>query len=248
MNRITAVISAKGGVGKTTITANLGLALHQSGRETILVDGDFKNPNLALHLGILEYSYNFQDVLERGGNILEALHIHKTGLRIIPSSLSLKHTEIVIKKFRELFQNIKGHILVDSPPGLGEDVISLMKASDDVIIVTTPEIPAITDALKSIEIARNMEKKIRGIIVNRTGRKKYEIRPEEIAAVSGLQILGVVPEDENVLKSVMHKTPILEFNPYSNASIAIRKIASEMTGEEYQKPRFLRLKRLIFRT
>lgn len=248
MNRITTIISAKGGVGKTTVTANLGLALHQSGRETILVDGDFKNPNLALHLGILEYSYNFQDVLERGGNILEALHIHKTGLRIIPSSLSLKHVEIAIKKFRELFQNIKGHILVDSSPGLGEDVISLMKASDDLIIVTTPEIPAVTDALKSIEIARNMQKKIRGIIVNRHGRKKYEISAEEISAISNLPVLGVIPEDENVLKSVMCKTPVIEFNPYSNASIAIRKIASKITGEKYQKPKFLMLKRLIFRT
>jgi septum site-determining protein MinD len=245
MRRITAVISGKGGVGKTTITSNLGLALHRAGVETIVVDGDFKNPNLGLHLGMYEYNYNLQEVLRRGGSILEALHIHRSGLRVIPASLSLAHLDLVVTRIREIFGDIKGHILIDSSPGMGEDVVSVLRACDDIFVVTSPEHPAVIDALKSIEVARHMDKKISGVIINRVGRKGYELKTEEIEALCGLPLLGVVPEDENVRKSIMMKTPVLELKPLSPASVAIREIAARISGETFRKPRFLRLRRFF---
>lgn len=245
MRRITAIISSKGGVGKTVITSNLGLALHRLGIETILVDGDFKNPNLGLHLGMYEYNYNLQDVLRRGGSILEALHIHKTGLRVIPASLSLAHLDLVVTKIREIFGIIKGHILIDSSPGLTEDVVSVLKACDDVFVVTTPEKPAVVDTLKSIEVTRHMGKRIEGLILNRVGMKRYEMKPEEIEALCGIPLLGVVPEDENVRKGIMMKTPVLEVEPYSPASLAIMEIASKISGEPFKKPKLVRLRRIF---
>lgn len=239
------MVSGKGGVGKTTVTSNLGLALHRLGRETVVVDGDFKNPNLGLHLGMYEYDYDFQKVMREEKSILEALHIHRSGLRAIPASLSMEHLGTVADKLRDRFSEIKGHIFIDAPPGMSENVLSVLKSCDDVIIVTSPEITAVADALKMIELVRDMDKAMRGIIINRVGSKKYELSSGEIASVSGLEVMGEIPEDDNVKKSIRMKTPVVELEPVAPASIELKKIATEMVGEEYQKPSFLWLRRLF---
>ena len=256
MRRITGVLSGKGGVGKTTVSVNLGLAMHKLGEDVIVVDGDMKNPNFGLHLGVFDYHTTIQDVLERdypstmdpserGSSILDALHIHKTGLRFIPASISLQYLNIDSTSLKDTFASIDSDVLIDSPPGLGKDVTSVLEACDEIIIVTAPHLPDLTDCLKTIQVARDMGVTIKGIVLNSARGKSYEVSTQEIEAISATKILQAIPWDERVLKSLSMKVPVVESYPHSRASIAFYKLASQFTGKDYNKPGFLGLRRFI---
>jgi len=246
MRRIIGILSGKGGVGKTTLSVNLALAMHKLGEDVIAVDGNLKNPNFALHLGSFEYNNTLHDVLDKKLSMLEALHIHKTGLRYIPSHLSLQYLNTPSARLKNVFEESNSTVLLDSPPGLSTDVISIMEACDEIIIITHPYLPDLTDCLKTIEVARDMGVIIKGIVINSSRKKKYEISPEEIEAISGEKVIAKIPWDENVLKGLAAKTPVIEKNPFSPASVAFYEIASALTGLDYRRPKLLQLRRLLF--
>jgi septum site-determining protein MinD len=244
MKSVIGIFSAKGGVGKTTLALNIALAIHNFNNEVLMLDCDFKNSNLALHLGLYDFPLTLQDVIETNVNFLEAVHVHSSGLRIVPASVSLREFKTDYDKLKGVLKEIKHCVVLDTPPGMENDVAALMKISDEIVVVTTPDIPAFTDSLKSIQLAKDYGKRIRGIIVNRAERK-YELDVSDIEKISGIPILGVVPEDKNVKKSVYFHTPVVEFKPNSASSVAIKKIAADLIGKDYRPPRFLGLRRLF---
>ena len=249
MNRVIGIMSGKGGTGKTTVAVNLALAMHKLEENVVLVDGDLKNPNLGLHLGVFDHHLTLHDVLRSDIPLHEALHIHETGLRFIPSHLSLSYLATDPFKLKNIFNNpdLDYSILLDAPSGLSNDVISLMEACNEIIIVTTPNLPDVTDSLKTIEVARNMGIDIKGIVMNHSRNKGYEINEKEIEAVSGAEVLHTIPWDEEILKSVHAKLPVVERNPLAPSTIAFLQLASKLTEKEYNPPRFLRLRRFISR-
>jgi septum site-determining protein MinD len=242
---ITGILSGKGGTGKTTLTVNLGLALHKLGENIVLVDGDLKNPNMGIHLGMLEHYLTIHDVLEDKLPLLEALHIHETGLRFIPAHISLNYLNTDPGKMKDLFSYFDSNVLLDAPSGLGKDVISLLEVCDEALIVTTPYLPDITDCLKTIEVARNMDVVIKGIVLNNSRKKGYEINEKEIEAISNTDIIQQIPWDENVLKSLYSKIPVVEKNPLSPASISFFELASKVSEKEFKTPNLLALRRLF---
>ena len=247
MRKIIAILSGKGGVGKTTLALNLGLSLHELGEEVLIVDGDIKNPNIGLHLGLYEFPITFHSVLTDDTNILEALHIHSSGLRIIPGSLALGYLDININRIRHCFKDLNGWVLLDSAPGLGIEVISILKATDKVLVVTNPEIPAITDAMKLIKVARESDKEIMGIVINKIGGGSYELNKSEIEAVCGAPVLGLIPEDKHIKKSIGLKIPVVQHKPLSPASIEFKRIAASLAEKNYNPPKLLKLRRFFNR-
>jgi len=247
MKRIIGVLSGKGGVGKTTTCVNLGLALHKLGEDVIVVDGDLKNPNFGLHLGVFEYNTTLHDVIEREISLLEALHIHETGLRFIPAHISLQYLSVEPSNLKEVFAEMNSNVFVDFPPGLDKIAIAFLEACDEALFVTRPHLPDLTDVLKAIEVAREIGVNIKGIVLNHVMGKGYEISKNEIEAISGTSVLHEIPWDENVLKSLAKKIPLVEMNPYSPAAIAFFELASKISGREYKRPSFLRLRRLLKR-
>jgi septum site-determining protein MinD len=249
MNNITGILSGKGGTGKTTVAVNLALAMHKLEENVVLVDGDIRNPNMGLHLGVLDHHLTLHDVMERDIPLLEALHIHETGLRFIPAHISLSYLGTDPVKLKEIFNNpeLDYNILLDAPSGLSNDVISILEVCNQVIIVTTPYLPDITDCLKTIEVARNMGVEVKGIIMNHSRKKGYEISEKEIEAVSGVEIMHTIPWDEEVLKSVYAKVPVVERNPLAPSAISFMQLAAKLTERDYKPPRFLRLRRFISR-
>lgn len=245
MRRIIAILSGKGGVGKTVLTLNLGLAFNQFGEENVIIDADLQNPNIGLHLGFYEYALTIHDALEREISILDVIHLHSSGLKIIPASLSLEYIYTNPDRMRELFYELEGHVFVDSAPGLGRNAIASIKACDEVLVVTNPEITAVADCIRLIELLRKMNKKIIGIVVNRKSNKPYEIENKEIEDICKVPVIGTVPEDENVKKAIARGIPVLSYKPYTPASIAIKKIASNISGKEYKPPRLLLLRRIF---
>ncbi len=154
MTKIYSIISGKGGVGKTSSTINLGAALNKLGEDVIIVDGNLTTPNIGIHLGAPIVPITLNHVLNNQARIEDAIYEHESGTKVLPASLSLKETEkIDYKKIPEVLRKLKkftNYVLIDSAAGLGEEARFAILSSDEVIIVTNPEISAVTDALKTI--------------------------------------------------------------------------------------------------
>jgi septum site-determining protein MinD len=243
---IRGILSGKGGVGKTTITVNLGLALHKLGENIVILDGDLRNPNMSLHLGVFKFNLTLQDIMEKDIShisLLNALYIHETGMRFIPAHLSLSFLETDTSKLKNFLKESPYNILIDSPPGLGRDSLTVMECCDEVYIVAEPFLPDITDSMKTIEVAKDMGINIGGIILNKVRGKNYELKKEEIEAVTGTKVISEIPFDENVLRSLYLKNPIVNYNPLSNASLSMFKLAANISESEFIPPRFLKFRR-----
>ena len=245
MREIIGIVSGKGGVGKTTTTVNLGMAMHKLGENVVILDGDLKNPNFGMHLGILNYDTTINEAIEKEMPLFEALHIHETGLRFIPSHISLHYLNTNPRKLKNMFDMFDSKVLIDSPPGLGENALDVMEACDKIIVVTGPYLPDLTDCMKTIEIARDMGKGVIGIVLNSVRYEDYEIKSKEIEAITGLPVLQKIPWDENVLKSLAKKKPLVDLHDISPAAISYYQLASKLTDKEYKKPLFLDLRRFF---
>jgi septum site-determining protein MinD len=248
MEKIIGVVSGKGGVGKTTLVSNVGLSLIELEKDVVVVDADLSTSNLGLQLGFYQFPLGLQDVLEGNIPITSAIYTHPSGLKVIPASISLNYLNKVPTPYRlkSLLSDLRGLILVDSPPGLRDDAMLVLKASDDILVITNPEIPAVTDALKVIKVSREMGKEPMGIVLNRV-KHRYELKPKEIEAMCDVPVIGVVPEDHSVKRSTFEKLPSVKYRPYSPASVAFRKIAANLIGQEYCAPSLLRVRRLFSR-
>jgi septum site-determining protein MinD len=248
MEKIIGVVSGKGGVGKTTLTANIALSMAQFGRDVVAVDVDLSTSNLGLQLGFYQFPLGLQDALEGNIGILNAIYTHPSGLKVVPASVSLNYITKNPTPYRlkSVLSDLSGIILIDSPPGLRNDALLVLKACDDIVVVTNPEIPAVTDGLKVIKVAREMGKEPLGLIVNRV-RDKFELTTEEIEEMCDLNVIGRVPEDRGVRQSLFEKTPIVNLKPNSRAAVEFKRIAAALVGEEYSPPRMLGLKRLLSR-
>jgi septum site-determining protein MinD len=237
--KIYVVISGKGGVGKTTSAINLGSSINSLGKEVIIVDANLTTPNVGLHLGSPIVPITLNHVLNGKAKIEEAIYEHESGTKILPSSLSISEIKNidaeelvdVAKKLRKIAE----HVFLDSAAGLGDEAKAAIKASDEVIIITNPEISAVTDALKTIKLSEEMNKKILGVIITRHENKKWEMPIENIRDMLEIPILGIIPEDDAVKESQRLKNPVVYTHPKSKSAKAYKKAARRILGPEYVK-------------
>lgn len=244
---IRGVFSGKGGVGKTTTAINLGLAMKMLGKEVIVVDGDIRNPNLAIQIGQLNYTKTLQDLLERDGSILEATYAHESGLKFVPAHISLRYIRTNPERLKEILEKSPYDILIDSPPGLNSESMSILSCCDDLIIVSQPLLPDITDCMKTIEVARELDKKIVGIILNKRRNRDYELSSQEIEAVTNVPVIAQIPWEEDFLRALKMKKPLISYRPESASSINFMKAASFISGMPYIEPKPSRVSKIFSR-
>lgn len=246
MARIIAVMSGKGGVGKTVCSLNIALALHQFGERVVVVDGDITASNMGFHLGYYSFPNSIQRVISGEAEIEDAIHSHITGLNFIPSSISLSDISVKPRNFRQMLASLPyDFVIVDAPPGLDEVAKEVLDACDEVLIITNPEMPAIANAVKVIRMAEEKRKKVIGIVLNRYTGSAHELRPDEVEMVCEVPVIGVIPEHEDVRRSIAEKTPVVALRPHSDVSIAFKKVAARLVGKVYEPPRFLGIRRLL---
>jgi septum site-determining protein MinD len=237
MKRIIVITSGKGGVGKTTTAINLGAAINYFGKNVLVIDGNLTTPNIGIHLNSPEVPINLNHVLLGKADAFEAVYEHESGMKIMPSSLSIKELNKIkpekIKDFKGDFKKIADYIIIDSAAGLGNEALSLIQMADELIIVTNPEMPAITDALKAIKIAEQMKKKILGVIVTRVKKDSIELRPDTVKDMLEVTILGMIPEDISVQKSLSMKDAVVHTHPKSSAARAYKEIAAKIIEVPY---------------
>src|SRR3972149_1303174 len=185
MTRIISVLSGKGGVGKTTTVTNLAAALAKHGVDVTIVDANVTTPNLGLHLGVSLYPITLHDVLQKRAEPEMAVYEHPAGFRVIPASLSVDSLkeELDLDRLNAVLINMLGKsqvVIVDAAAGLGREAMKSIEVADELVVVTNPELPAVTDALKTIRLAQNHGTKILGVVVNRVKNQKHEMSRESI--------------------------------------------------------------------
>ncbi len=238
MTRIICVASGKGGAGKTTTVSNLAAALAEFNRSVIAVDANLTTSNLGLHLGIPLYPTTLQDVLNRKAHIRDAVYFHESGFRVVPADISMSKvmspdSSLLIDALYRLMGEAD-FILIDCAAGLGREASEAIKASDEMIVVTNPEIPALTDGLKVIQMAESMGTNTLGVVVNRIKNSPHEFPVNEIEGFLGTRIIGEVNEHPAVMRSLSKRQPVVSSEPKSLPARQFRKIAANLIGEEYE--------------
>jgi septum site-determining protein MinD len=239
MTRLILLTSGKGGVGKTTLTSNLSAALADLGENVIAVDANLTTPNLGLQLGMHLAPKTLHDVLKGEARLTNAIYPHPYGFKVIPASLGLNDLKGVdVGRLPEVSFSLLGkadYVVMDSAAGLGREALSALSASDEILIVTNPDLPSVTDALKMLKLAEESDIKVIGVVVNRIKGHDHELTGEEIKSLLDIPIVAEIPEDPNISKSIAEKKPIVKYSPNSPAAVEIKRLASFLVGKEYKE-------------
>lgn len=252
--RVISVTSGKGGVGKTNFTVNLALALIDFGYRVIILDGDLGLANVDIACGITP-RFTLEHLLSGEKTIEEILVFGPKGLGILPggsgvqdlANIDRAHLENVIRNLGRL-EGLADILIIDTGAGLGHTVLNFLKASDDIILLTTPEPTAVTDAygmLKALHSEDNEEKNLQvNVVVNRVSNEndaKATFERLENAVQKFLHgsvsLLGWVYDDPSVSKAIMNQEPLAIGFPKSTAYSCIQWIASSVSGLYLAPPR-----------
>jgi len=259
MGKTIGIFSIKGGVGKTSSTLALGDAISSFGKKVLLVDANFSSPNLGIYLKIVEPEKTLHDVMSRKANFKETIHKSEIpenyeefrnsetknfrNFDVLPATIFPKYriNPFDLKKKLGTIKRQYDFIIIDSSPALNEETLAAMTASDEIIIVTTPDHVTLSTTLKAIKLAKQRDTKINGIILNKVQNKNFELSIEDIENTVDVPVLASIPYDINVLKSASKFLPLTSHKPRSHASKEYRKLASVLTGEKYKSPVLKRL-------
>ena len=237
MGKIIVITSGKGGVGKTTTAINLGAAINYFNKNVLIIDGNLSTPNIGIHLGSPEVPINLNHVLSNKADVSEAVYEHDSGIKVILSSLSIKELKKLkpekIKNFRKDFRKMADYVIVDSSAGLGNEALSTISIADELIIVTNPEIPAITDALKAIKLAEQSRKRIIGVIITKVRKDDIEMQPEIVKEMLNIPILGMVPDDLDIQRALNLRDAVVHTHPKSKPARAYKEIAAKILNINY---------------
>ena len=240
-NKILGVVSAKGGVGKTTTVANVGaVAVNLFKKNTLILDANINTGNLGLALGLTYNPVSIHKIIKDPVSIMGFVHKHKSGLHVIPSSLVKEKGKINPAGLNKKLKKLKSYdlILLDSSPGIEEDAKMAIKASDSLLLVLTPDFPTIATAFKTIETAKKLRKPIVGIVLNKVKHKKYEISRKEIEARLGLPVIASIPYDEKIEEALAKRLPVVSCSPRSKSSISFKKLSAHLLGKKLVKKTF----------
>ncbi|MBI4896241.1 MAG: P-loop NTPase [Candidatus Aenigmarchaeota archaeon] len=239
MTRIITCVSGKGGVGKTTFVANIGSALADAGRNVTILDANLTTPNLGLHLGIPLFPTTLHDVLKGRAHIHDAIYEQENGLKIIPSGISLRDLRGVdVGELPNRLLDLLGKteiIMLDAAAGLGREALTAIEAADELIIITNPEISAVTDALKAAKLGEQLGTRVTGIVINRVSGSRHEMKTAEVMnMLDHYELLGEIPEDHRVAEATAKRTPVIYHYPDIYASQMFKKIAADLIGHRYE--------------
>ncbi len=243
MGMFFAIASGKGGVGKTTVTANLGVALAKFGQKTLLIDADIAMANLSLLFGIQSAPITFHDVLLGEAELFDAMYDGPFGVKIVPSGLSLQaYRRIDPDRMSDVLRGIEDEfdfVLIDVPAGIGDNAMAAMSAAKDVIIVVTPDPASLADAYKTKLVAERLGVRPYGVIINMVRGIKGEASKDDVRNIMEMPVLGTVPDDDEVRRSFLMKRPlpVVVRKPSSRAAKAFMHIAARLAGVRYTEPR-----------
>ncbi len=242
MSRIIVITSGKGGVGKTTVTANLGMAIARCGRKIALVDADFGLRNLDLLLGLENrVVYTALDVLAGQCRLEQALVKDKRqeGVVLLPAAQSRMKEAVnpaQMKKLISVLADKFDYVIIDSPAGIETGFQNAIAAAKEALIVTTPEIAAVRDADRVVGLLEAQGIKKTHLIVNRLKPAMVQadqmMSVEDVQEILAIPLIGIIPDDERVIVSSNRGEPLVLGEQVSLPGIAINNIARRLEGEK----------------
>jgi septum site-determining protein MinD len=260
VGKVLTVTSGKGGVGKTTATANLGAALAAEGAKVVCVDADIGLRNLDVVLGLENrIVYDIVDIVEGRCRLRQALIRDKRlpDLFLIPAAQTRDKSAVSPSDMVRLCNDLREEhdwILIDSPAGIERGFRNAIAPADVVLVVTNPEVSAVRDADRIIGLVEAEEKGPAQLVINRIRpgmvRRGEMLSPEDVLELLAVELIGMIPEDENIVTSTNRGMPV-SLNGKSRAGQAFRNIARRLNGEtvpfmEMEDDGFFgRLRRLI---
>lgn len=248
MGEVIVITSGKGGVGKTTTTANIGTALAKLDKKVVLVDTDIGLRNLDVVLGLENrIVYDLVDVIQGNCKLTQALIKDKRleGLSLLPAAQTKDKNSITSDEIKGLVKDLKAkfdYVIIDCPAGIEQGFKNAIAGADRAIVVTTPEVSAVRDADRIIGLLEANEISNPRLVINRLRPNMVEqgdmMDIDDIIEILAIKLIGVIPEDEYIIVSTNRGEPAV----YEKASLAGRayiNTASRITGEEVS---FLELK------
>lgn len=262
MGRVVVITSGKGGVGKTTATANIGTGLALLGYKVVVVDADIGLRNLDVVMGLENrIVYDIVDVVEKVCRLKQGLIRHKKfdSLYLLPAAQTKDKTAINPDQMVELTSELKkefDYILIDSPAGIEQGFQNAVAGADDSIIVATPEISAVRDADRVIGLLESKGLNNPKLLINRIRpemvKKGDMMNIEDMIDILAVELIGVVPDDEEIVISTNKGEPVV-VNEKALSGKAFRNIAKRMTGEKVdimdldnEEGKFMKIVKMLF--
>ncbi len=239
--QVITITSGKGGVGKTTTTANLGIALAKLGKRVVVVDADIGLRNLDVILGLENrVVYDLVDVVEGACGVRQALVKDKRaeGLYLLPAAQTRDKTAVNPAQMNALCKQLRkdfDFILIDSPAGIEQGFRNAIVPADRVIVVTTPEVAAVRDADRVIGLLEAEGKQDVMLLLNRVDvqmvRRGDMMSVEDVLDILAIRLIGVIPEDSAILISSNRGTPVA-LDGQSRTAVAYQHVARRLLGED----------------
>lgn len=255
MSEVIVVTSGKGGVGKTTTAANIGIGLAQMGKKVVMVDTDIGLRNLDVVLGLENrIVYNLVDVIEGNCRMKQALIKDKRypELFLLPSAQTRDKTSVSPEQMMKLCEQLREEfdfILLDCPAGIEQGFQNAIAGAEKAIVVTTPEVSAIRDADRIIGLLEAHELRDIGLVINRLRpdmvRRGEMMSVEDVVDILAVSLLGVIPDDEHVVVATNQGDAVTGSN--SDSGLAFVNISRRLAGEEVPFPDFNEKKGLFGR-
>lgn len=237
---VVTITSGKGGVGKTTTTANLAVALAEEGQKVVCIDGDIGLRNLDVVLGLENrIVYDLVDVVENRCRIRQAMIRDKRleELYLIPAAQTRDKSAVSPSDMIRVCDELRGEvdwILIDSPAGIERGFRNTIAPADIILVVTNPEVSAVRDADRIIGLVEAEEKGPAKLIINRVNpsltKRGDMLTPDDVIELLAIELIGVIPDDENVVISTNRGQPVA-FEAKSKAGQAFKNIAKRLKGE-----------------
>jgi septum site-determining protein MinD len=238
---VVTITSGKGGVGKTTTTANLAIALASLGNKVVCIDSDIGLRNLDVVMGLENrIVYDLVDAIEGRCRLTQAMIRDRrfANLHLIPAAQTRDKSAIAPSDMIRLCDQLRSEvdwIIIDSPAGIERGFRNALAPSDEVLVVTNPEISAVRDADRIIGIVEAEEKGPVKLIINRVNpvmvKRGDMLSANDVVELLAIPLIGIVPEDEAVLVSTNHGQPVV-LNEKSQAGMAFLNIGKRLLGED----------------
>lgn len=230
--KVLAITSGKGGVGKTTTTINLGIALWARGNTVALVDTDLGMANLAVSLGF-DADPTLHDVLAGRTTLDDALLRAKEGeVTLLAGDRDLTaYPDATMEDLDPIINTLaenRDYVLLDCGAGRSYESLNPLQTADSIILVTTPGLPAIENTSKTQRLVQRIDTPIRGIVINRLRDED----PKPIVRQLGMDLLGTIPEDEAVTESTTQGQPLEKYAPASMAAEAFHTLAHRLDANK----------------
>lgn len=243
MSRVIVITSGKGGVGKTTSTANIGSALATLGKKTVIVDADIGLRNLDVVMGLENrIVFDLIDVIEGRCKLQKAYIRDKRfeNLYLIPASQTRDKDAISPEQMKKLCEDLKAEfdfVLIDCPAGIENGFKNAVAGADEAIVVTTPEVSAVRDADRIIGMLEANDITDPKLVVNRIRLDMVKsgnmLNVEDMLDILRIDLLGIVPDDQNIVISTNKGEPVINYEN-SLAAKAYKNIARRITGEKVE--------------